>query len=109
MDILVALYFFEADCQKRELNFYWGDVTSIQTWYGSKFIVFCRMVPRTFLFIFNADSRRLGSNNFRNSSDKDKTAVFPYYLSISYTIMMTAMSDTRFFTTQLKVFEICIA
>ena len=67
------------------------------------------MVPRTLLFIFNADSRRLGSNNFRNSSDKDKTAVFPYYLSISYTIMMTAMSDTRFFTTQLKVFEICIA
>ena len=31
------------------------------------------MVRRTF-FIFHADSRRLGSNNFRNSSYKEKTA-----------------------------------
>ena len=28
------------------------------------------MVPRTLLFIFHAGSRRLGSNNFRNSSNK---------------------------------------
>ena len=32
------------------------------------------MVPRTYLFIFDAGSRRLGSNNFRNSSYKEKTA-----------------------------------
>ena len=32
------------------------------------------MVPRTCLFIFDADLRRLGSNNFRNSSYKEKTA-----------------------------------
>ena len=32
------------------------------------------MVPRTCLFIFDAGSRRLGSNNFRNSSYKEKTA-----------------------------------
>ena len=32
------------------------------------------MVPRTFLFIFHAGSRRLGSKNFRNSSYKEKTA-----------------------------------
>ena len=31
------------------------------------------MVPRTCLFIFDAGSRRLGSNNFRNSSYKEKT------------------------------------
>ena len=41
----------------------------------------------TVLFIFHADSRRLGSNSFRNSSYKEKTAnsaVFPDYLSVSY-------------------------
>ena len=32
------------------------------------------MAPRTFLFIFHAGSRRLGSNNFGNSSYKEKTA-----------------------------------
>ena len=31
------------------------------------------MTPRTFLFIFHPDSRRLGSNNFRNSTYKKKT------------------------------------
>ena len=31
MGILVALYLFEADCQERELNFSWGDVSSIET------------------------------------------------------------------------------
>ena len=34
----------------------------------------CSMVPRTFLLIFHAGSRRLGSNNFRNSSYKEKAA-----------------------------------
>ena len=32
------------------------------------------MVRRTFLLIFHVGSRRLGSNNFRNSSYKEKTA-----------------------------------
>ena len=32
------------------------------------------MVPRTCLFIFDAGSRRLGSNNFGNSSYNEKTA-----------------------------------
>ena len=31
------------------------------------------MVPRTFLFIFHAGSRRLGSNSFRNSRYREKT------------------------------------
>ena len=38
------------------------------------FTLTCYMVPHTFLFIFHAGSRRLGSNNFRNSSYKEKTA-----------------------------------
>ena len=38
------------------------------------FTLNCFMLPRTFLFIFDAGSRRLGSNNFWNSSYKEKTA-----------------------------------
>ena len=38
------------------------------------FTLNCFMLPRTFLFIFDAGSRRLGSNNFQNSSYKEKTA-----------------------------------
>ena len=38
------------------------------------FTLNCFVVSRSFLFIFNAGSRRLGSNNFRNSSYKEKTA-----------------------------------
>ena len=38
------------------------------------FTLNCFMVPRTFLFIFHAGSCRLGSNNFRNSNYKEKTA-----------------------------------
>ena len=36
------------------------------------FTLNCFMVPRTCLFIFDAGSRRLGSNNFWNSSYKEK-------------------------------------
>ena len=32
------------------------------------------MAPRTFLFIFHAGSRRLGSNKLRNASCKEKMA-----------------------------------
>ena len=38
------------------------------------FTLNCFMVPCTCLFIFDAGSRRLGSNDFRNSSYKEKTA-----------------------------------
>ena len=37
------------------------------------FTLNCFMVPRTFLFIFHAGLRRLGSNNSRNTSYKEKT------------------------------------
>ena len=42
------------------------------------------MVPRTFLFLFHAGSRRLGSNNFRNSSYKEKTAGSARVCRLSY-------------------------
>ena len=51
------------------------------------FTLNCYMVLHTFLFIFHAGSRRLGSNNFRNSSYKEKmagSAMFPDYFSVSY-------------------------
>ena len=38
------------------------------------FTLNCLMVPRSCLFIFDAGSLRMGSNNFRNSSYKEKTA-----------------------------------
>ena len=51
------------------------------------FTLNCSMVPRTFLFIFHAGSRRMGSNNFWNSSYKENRPVRPVfldYLSVSY-------------------------
>ena len=38
------------------------------------FTLNCSVVPRNFLFVFLAGSRGLDSNNFRNSSCKEKTA-----------------------------------
>ena len=38
------------------------------------FTLNCFVVSCSFLFIFNAGSRGLGSNNFRNSSYNEKTA-----------------------------------
>ena len=40
---------------------------------GNPFTLNCFIVPCTCLFIFDAGSRTLGSNNFRNSSYKEKT------------------------------------
>ena len=37
------------------------------------FTLNCSVVPRSFLFLFHAGSRGLGSNNSRNSSYKEKT------------------------------------
>ena len=42
------------------------------------------MVTRTFLFTFHAGSRRLGSNNFWNSSYKEKTAGSARVLRLSF-------------------------
>ena len=38
------------------------------------FTLNCSVVPRSFLFVFHAGSRRLSSNNSWNSSYKEKTA-----------------------------------
>ena len=51
------------------------------------FTLNCSVVFRSFLFVFHAGSRGLGSNNSRNSSYKEKTtgsAVFLDCLSVSY-------------------------
>ena len=51
------------------------------------FTLNCSVVPRSFLFVFHAGSRGLGSNNSRNSSYKKTRPVrpvFPDYLSVSY-------------------------
>ena len=40
----------------------------------NRFTLNCFVVSRSFLFTFNAGSRGLGSNDFRNSSYKEKTA-----------------------------------
>ena len=42
------------------------------------------MVRRTFLFTFHADSRRLGSNNFGNSSYKQKRAGLTRVFRLSF-------------------------
>ena len=70
------------------------------------FTLNCYMVPRTFLFIFHAGSRRLGSNNFRNSSYKEKTAGsarVSRLSSVSYDYALT-ISDTRNFSLENKFF-----
>ena len=68
------------------------DVLKFSTKHEENPFTYYFMVPRTFLFIFHARSRRLSSNNFRNSSYKEKTTgsdrfdrlVFPDNLSVSY-------------------------
>ena len=53
----------------------WASILKFRTKHeDNPFTLNCFMVPRTCLFIFDAGSRRLGSNNFRNSSYKEKTA-----------------------------------
>ena len=47
------------------------------------FTLNCSMVPRTFLFIFHAGSRRLGSNSFRNSSNKEFQTIFPFLMTMT--------------------------
>ena len=48
-------------------------------------LLYCYMVPCTFLFIFHAGLQRLGSNNFWNSSYKEKTCfqtIFPFLMTM---------------------------
>ena len=40
----------------------------------SPFTLNCSVVPRSFLLVFHAGTRRLGCDNSRNSSYKEKTA-----------------------------------
>ena len=47
------------------------------------FTLNCFVIPHTFLFIFHAGLRRLGSNSFRISSYKEKVIkIFPFHLTM---------------------------
>ena len=53
------------------------------------FTLNCSVVPRSFLFIFHAGSRGLGSNNFRKSSYKKNgrfgpgfQTIFPFFMTM---------------------------
>ena len=53
------------------------DILKLRTKHeDNRFTLNCFMVQRTCLFIFDAGSCRLGSNNFRNSSYKEKSFRF---------------------------------
>ena len=53
-------------CQLKIRQFSPGILKSSTKHEENYFSLNCFMVPRTFLLIFHAGSRRLGSNNFRN-------------------------------------------
>ena len=61
-------------CQLKIEHFSPGILKFRTTHENNPFTLNCSMVPRTVLFIFHAGSRGLGSENFRNSSYKEKTA-----------------------------------
>ena len=61
------------------------------------------MVPCTFSFIFDAGSRRLGSNNFRSSSYKGKTAGSAR-VSVSYDYGWTAAFDNHVYLNSIGQF-----
>ena len=69
----------EAALELRQLNIKLSpDILKFKTKHednqDNHFTLNCFVVSRSFLFIFHAGSRGLGSNNFRNSSYKEKTA-----------------------------------
>ena len=59
------------------------------------FIFNCSMVPRSFLFIFHAGLRWLGSNDFRKSSYKEKTAFSPCFQTIVPFLMIMMKSRVK--------------
>ena len=74
------------------------DILKFRTKHEDNLFTFnCSVVSRSFLFVFYAGSRRLGSNNSRNSSYKEKTGgsarvsfpcarIFPFLLTMVLTI-----------------------
>ena len=65
------------------------------------------MAPHSFLFIFHAASRGMGSNNFRDSSYKEKTAGLVHvsrhlYVSYDYGLNLGALSIVLKNQQQLK-------
>ena len=69
------------------------------------FTLNCFMVPRTCLFIFDAGSRRLGSN-FRNSSCKNKNGRFGPCFQTNFPFLMTMKINTdRIFVFENNAFS----
>ena len=66
----------------------------------------CSTVPCTFLFIFHADLRGLGSRNIRNSSYKEKTAASGRVsrLSFCFLCLWSNKLFCNFYPTLLKTF-----
>ena len=58
------------------------------------FTLNCFVVSRSFLFIFHAGSRGLGSNNFRNSSYKEKNDRFTPCFQTVFPFLMTMPPST---------------
>ena len=56
------------------------------------FTLNCFMVPRTCLFIFDAGSRRLGSNNFRSSIYKKRNGRFGPCFQTIFPFLMTMVN-----------------
>ena len=61
-------------CQLKIKQFSPGILKFSQKHEDNPFPLNCSVIPRTFLFVFHAASRRLGSNSFQKSSYKEKTA-----------------------------------
>ena len=55
------------------------------------FTLNCSMLPRTFLSIFHAGSRRLGSNNFWHSSYKEKMAGWAHVSRVSFRFLWLSL------------------
>ena len=91
--ILVRNEIPEAALELRQLNINQlsPDILQFRTKYadnqGNSFTLNCFVVSRSFLFIFNAGSRGLGSNNFRNSSYKEKTAGLARVSRLSFRLL----------------------
>ena len=71
------------------------DILKFRTKYeDNPFTLNCSVVPRSFLFIFHAGSRGLGSNNFRNSSYKEKNDRFTPCFQTVFPFLMTMPPST---------------
>ena len=67
------------------------------------FTLNCFMVPHSFLFMFYAGSRRLGSSNFRNSSYKEKTADSARVSRLSFRFLWLCLKEDLIFPIPIPI------